>query len=52
MKNKSLVIIDEENLSDPNFSFQNLIGYQAINNADKKVLGEIVALIDNNHTGL
>lgn len=52
MKNKSLVIVDIQNSGDSNFSFQNLIGYQVINNTNKKVLGEIVALIDNNHTGL
>lgn len=52
MKNKSLVIIDEENSSDANFSFQNLIGYQVVNDDNKEELGEIVALIDNNHTGL
>lgn len=52
MKNKSLVIVDEQNSGDANFSFQNLIGYQVINNANQGVLGKIVALIDNNHTGL
>lgn len=52
MKNKSLVIINKENSDDRNFLFQNLIGYQVVNHANNEILGEIVALIDNNHTGL
>lgn len=52
MKNKTLVIVDEENSENPNFSFQNLMGYQAIDNAKNKVLGKVIALIDNHHTGL
>lgn len=50
MKKKSLVILNEDN--DEDFSFENLIDYQVINNQDQKILGSIVGLVDNNHTGL
>lgn len=52
MKNKSLVVINSAENKDSDFSFENIIDYQVINNQDSKVLGKVSALIDNNHTGL
>lgn len=52
MKNKSLVIINSDENQNDKFLFENLINYQAVNNHDNKILGKIINLIDNNHTGL
>lgn len=52
MKNKSLTIVSEESTVDSSFSFDNLIDYQVISNQDQKILGKIIALIDNNSSGL
>lgn len=52
MKNKSLAIISDEVNSESSFSFENLVDYQVIDNQNEKVLGTIIALIDNNHSGL
>lgn len=52
MKNKSLVVISDEINQENNFSFENLIDYQVINIDDNKILGRIIALIDNNDSGL
>lgn len=52
MKNKSLVINDEMINVDNLWFHQDLTGYQAINIEDKKVLGKIIRLVDNNHSGI
>ncbi|MGL5268758.1 MAG: ribosome maturation factor RimM [Spiroplasma sp.] len=58
MKNKSLGIFNENTddkineKNDSNFSFENLIGYQVINSDNNEILGTIIVLIDNNHSGL
>ncbi|MBE4703983.1 ribosome maturation factor RimM [Spiroplasma platyhelix] len=52
MKNKSLVVISDEKSDNSNFSFENLIDYQVLDSDEEKILGKVVGLIDNNHSGL
>lgn len=51
MKNKGLAIVSEAAV--PNeFRFVDLMNYQVLDNKNDKFLGHVVALIDNNHSGL
>lgn len=50
MKNKALAVVSDDDSKE--FSVENLVNYQVLDNKNEKVLGTIVALIDNNHSGL